>query len=456
MKSSVEYQEVLTPTIGVACIARPTFVVDYAQEIANRALASLRESGLSIVGDARLFMDAQAAREAGQAFQNRQLDALVLLCASFGDASVAVELASYVNAPVCLWAVREPGQVGDRLWLNSLCGANISSHALQRLGHQTIYLYGNPEEEGVLRPLLALARASATARRLRHSRVGLVGQAPTGFYGCQYDELELARVIGTTVAQIDLADLLTKAADAPQEPVDAVIAATTRRSPSLTTLSATDVQRFGQAYVVLKEVMQTHYLDGLAVRCWPEFPQHFGLMPCATLGKLADDGFVCACETDMHGLVTMLALRWLTNTPPWLADVVALDQKANTVALWHCGNASTCLAAADDPLVLTPHCNRRVGVAGNFALGAGPATVTRLGVGRQGYRLFFIEGEVLEAPSSRFQGNTAIFRPRGSAQQMLDTIMLDGWEHHIVLTMGHVAPELAALARLWNIETVAL
>jgi L-fucose isomerase-like protein len=77
-------------------------------------------------------------------------------------------------------------------------------------------------------------------------------------------------------------------------------------------------------------------------------------------------------------------------------------------------------------------------------------------VGRQGYRLFFIEGEVLEASASRFQGNTAIFRPRGSAQQLLDTIMLDGWEHHIVLTMGHVAPELAALARLWNIETVAL
>jgi len=456
MKSSVNYQEVLTPTIGVACIARQTFVVEYAQKIANRALAVLCESGLSIVGDARLLMDANDAREAGQAFQGQPLDALVLLCASFGDASVAVELASHVDAPICLWAVREPGKVGDRLWLNSLCGANISSHALQRVGHQTTYIYGDPGEEGLLRPLIALARASATARRLRHSRVGLVGQVPTGFYGCQYDELDLAETIGTTVAQIDLAALLANAAHAPQEPVEAVISATAQRSPSLNVLNSTDVQHFGQAYVVLKEAIQAQHLDGLAVRCWPEFPQQFGLMPCATLGKLADDGFMCACETDMHGMVTMLALRWLTNTPPWLADVVALDQEANTVSLWHCGNASSCLAAEDDPITLTPHCNRKVGVAGNFALGAGPATVTRLGVGRQGYRLFFIEGEVLEAPSNRFQGNTAAFRPRSSAHQLLDTIMLNGWEHHIVLTMGHVAPELAALARLWNIEAVAL
>jgi L-arabinose isomerase len=63
---------------------------------------------------------------------------------------------------------------------------------------------------------------------------------------------------------------------------------------------------------------------------------------------------------------------------------------------------------------------------------------------------------VLEAPSNRFQGNTAVFRPRSSARHLLDTIMLNGWEHHIVLTRGHVAPELAALARLWDIETIAL
>jgi L-fucose isomerase-like protein len=163
--------------------------------------------------------------------------------------------------------------------------------------------------------------------------------------------------------------------------VDAVISATAQRSPSLNVLNSTDVQHFGQAYVVLKEVIQVQRLDGLAVRCWPEFPQQFGLMPCATLGKLADDGFVCACEADMHGMVTMLALRWLTNTPPWLADVVALDQEANTVSLWHCGNASSCLAGEDDPITLTPHCNRKVGVAGNFALAA-RAIVSFLSKGR--------------------------------------------------------------------------
>jgi L-fucose isomerase-like protein len=446
----------LTPTIGLTCVARPTFAVDYARELAHKALASLGELGCSLVGDAELLMDAGSARAAAQRLQAHQPDILVILCATFSDASMVVELANHLQVPICLWAVREPGPVGDRLWLNSLCGANISAHALQQSGHVTTYIYGDPGEEDLLRPLIALARAAATRQRLRHSRIGLVGQAPTGFYGCQFDELNLAEVIGTSVTQIDLARLFEAASRVVEDKVEAAIASTAQRSTGLRQLNASEVQRFGEAYVVLKEMLETQDLDGLAVRCWPEFPQQFGLMPCATLGRLADDGFVCACEADMHGAVTMLALQWLSGNTPFLADVVALDKENNTISLWHCGNASACLAADGDPVQLTIHCNRRIGVAGNFSLRSGAATLARLGVGTHGYRLLYVEGEILEVPANRFMGNTAVFRPQCAASTLLDTIMFGAWEHHMALVPGHIAPELAALARLWGIEAVSM
>jgi L-arabinose isomerase len=51
-------------------------------------------------------------------------------------------------------------------------------------------------------------------------------------------------------------------------------------------------------------------------------------------------------------------------------------------------------------------------------------------------------------------GNTAIFRPNGQAQQLLNTIIEDGWEHHVAITAGHIVTELNALASLLGIEAV--
>lgn len=448
-------RDALVPTIGIACVARPTFAVEYAREAAAQAFAALMHLGWPVVGNADLLMDAGSAHETAIALCSQSPDVLVIVCATFSDASMAVELASHIDAPVCLWALREPGPVGDRLWLNSLCGVNITSHALQKAGRITRYIYGNPAEPDLLAPLAAFARASVTRNRLRTSRIGLVGQAPAGFYGCQFDELELARVIGTTVVQIDLSSVFTMASEVPAPAVEDAITSTSERSPSLRRLQQErpdEVKRFGEAYVVLREYLRTQRLDGLAVRCWPEFPQQFGLMPCATLGRLADDGFVCACEADMHGAVTLLALQWLSGAAPLLADLVAMDAVANTVTLWHCGNAPACLAREGEEPLLDVHCNRRIGVAGNFAVRPGPATLARLGVGPRGYRLLAVEGELLDEPTNRFMGNTAIFRPSGEAQQLLHTIMMDGWEHHTAIVAGQIVAELDALAHLLGIE----
>ena len=449
-------RDAVVPRVALACVARPTFAVEAAQAGAEKAWAELNTLRWPIIGDATLLMDAQAAREAARRIRLQEPDLLVIFCATFSDASMAVTLAEQIGVPICLWAVREPGPVGDRLWLNSLCGANIASHALQKVGHNVRYLYGDPGEPELLTQLAAFARAAAVRTRLRQSRIGLVGQAPTGFYGCQFDELELARVFGTSVVQIDLASIFAAAHEAPAERANAAIATTVQRSPSLRTLDVREVQRFGAAYSVLHDALDKYRLDGLAVRCWPEFPQDFGLMPCATLGRLADDGFVCACEADMHGAVTLLLLQWLSGAAPLLADLVAMDKSANTVSLWHCGNAPACLAREGEEPTLTIHCNRKIGVAGNFAIRPGAATLARLGVGPRGYRLLCTEGEILDEPINRFAGNTALFRPESAASTLLDTIMHDGWEHHVAIVAGHLHAELTEFAQLLNLEVTSV
>ena len=85
--------------------------------------------------------------EAAKPFLADGADLVVNVCASFSDATPALELYGDLDQPVLLWSFREPGPVGDRLWLNSMCGANLFGHALVVHAGRTPHLVlGNPDE----------------------------------------------------------------------------------------------------------------------------------------------------------------------------------------------------------------------------------------------------------------------------------------------------------------------
>src|SRR5262249_60984120 len=99
----------------------------------------------------------------------------------------------------------------------------------------------------------------------------------------------------------------------------------------------------------------------------------------------------------------------------FLADVVGVDEEANTATFWHCGLAPVGLAANPREARQDTHCNRGIGVAGNFQLRPGRVTIARVGWLRgPDYRLFLTGGEALSRPN-RFKGNSVDVRLDGDA-----------------------------------------
>src|SRR6478735_303547 len=149
------------PRVVLVPTARPTFAVDVARSLAADARALLVELGADVVGPEDLVMTPEDV-EAAKPFLADGADLVVNVCASFSDATPALELYGDLDQPVLLWSFREPGPVGDRLWLNSMCGANLFGHALVVHAGRTPHLVlGNPDEPGTRRAL-----AEALAGRL--------------------------------------------------------------------------------------------------------------------------------------------------------------------------------------------------------------------------------------------------------------------------------------------------
>lgn len=147
-------------TVALIALARPTFDLACAQANFESARALLIELGAQVVGPAELVMTPEDVT----AVNLPSADLHILFMASFSDASPAVELLGKVKGPVLGWSMREPGAVGERLKLNSMCGVNLAAHALMNVGQSIRHVHGNADEPAVRRAITeALAGILPTA-----------------------------------------------------------------------------------------------------------------------------------------------------------------------------------------------------------------------------------------------------------------------------------------------------
>lgn len=457
------------PRVVLVPTARPTFAVDVARKLAADARALLVDLGAEVVGPDDLVMTSEDV-EAAKPYLAEPSDLVVNVCASFSDATPALELYADLEQPVVLWSFREPGPVGDRLWLNSMCGANLFGHALVVHAGRTPYLVlGNPSEPAIRQTLAAALGGSLPALvepptaqgpradaasvvsalgSLRGRRLGLVGEAPPGFTPSQYDGALLSRLFGIEVDQLGVDQMFDRVGAVEDVAAKSEHASALAAQPSLSAVDADQALTSARITTAMREWRDDGALAGMAIRCWPEFPNQLGACPCSSLSRVADESTPTACERDVYGAVTMLLMEALGSGTTYLVDTVDLDVEANIVRLWHCGSAATSLAADPSEATQFTHCNRKLGVAGNFALRTGPVIMARLteDPDRPGaLRLLLASGESVPEPN-RFQGNTAAVRLDGDAERFVTGLVTGGFPHHTVLAWTDVRPQLRAAA----------
>ena len=98
-------------------------------------------------------------------------------------------------------------------------------------------------------------------------------------------------------------------------------------------------------------------------------------MPCAAVARLFDRGRPGACEGDVLGAVSLLALQALSGGPTALMDLSHIA--GDGLVFWHCGNAPKALAA-EGVTRLETHFNRpEIGCVRGMRVASGEATMLR-------------------------------------------------------------------------------
>lgn len=441
-------------SIGVVAIGRPTFDVPYAESLLATAMTALEGLDAEIAGSPELQFDADAVRANLGALTQKPLDLLLVLQVTFTDATMTVELAKSLDAPIVLWSFPEP-RSGGRLRLNGFCGINLAAHALAKAGQSFDYIHREAGAPEALDEIMALARAGYVKRRLAQTRIGVVGEHPAGFDTCSYDTDELKSRFGVETQTLPISDFIASAAAVDDRKAHAARARAAGDLGSLDALDQDSLHKSMKVYVALRGLADEENLQALAVRCWPEFFTDFGCAACGPMAFMNQDGTPCGCEADVFGALSSLVLQWTAGEPAFNTDLVDVDVEDDTAVFWHCGQAPISMADPEGPIGPTIHSNRKLPLLNEFALKPGRVTLARLTQAKNEIRLVLGGAEILRAPPS-FSGTSGVARFDKPAGEVLDRIMREGLEHHTGLVYGEHRPALRRLAGMLDLPVIEL
>jgi len=444
----------IKPRIGVLAVGRNTFDVSYANQIQTEALQGLNGLDVEIIGTQELLFDADAVRKALATLKREHLDIILLLQVTFTDASMTMELAQQLDAPLLMWSFPEP-RTGGRLRLNSLCGINLAAHALSRAHLKYDFVHGTASDEKVMSRINDFARAAAVRRSLSGVRIGVIGQHPDGFDACMFSHAECKRLFGIEIEEHDLITFL----DSVKELDDSTaLPHYEDRRKVLVNLEDMDREvtlKSLKAYEGMRRLIDRKNYAGLAVRCWPEFFTHYGAAACGAIALLNERYIPGGCEADVHGVITSLILQRLAGEPAFNTDLVDVDPDTDTCVFWHCGQAPLQMADPEVPVKATIHSNRKLPLLNEFPLKPGRFTMARLSKGHDKTTLIIGGGEMISAPLA-FSGTAGVARLDSPVLEVLGRLMRAGLEHHTALVYGDHRASLRILANQLGIEIIDL
>lgn len=208
--------------------------------------------------------------------------------------------------------------------------------------------------------------------------------------------------------------------------------------------------------------------DALAVSCWPKFQDDSMYSVCSVVGELNDRGIVTSCEGDLVSAVSMLFLKYVADDITMLMDMSAMDEKDDTVLFWHCGPASkrfcekggftyslNYTGSAHDP---DEKEISGTGTVRDMVFDPGKITIARL-AGECDKMLVasaeFLDGQKPSFYGSRgWAGNLQLNRKAISSRDLLNTILVQRFQHHYPIVKGDFSKEVLEACAWLGLQTI--
>lgn len=429
--------------IGAVCLARGTFDFEAAQTLYLERKAQIeQDSSVEWFFYGDLVFEPEQAQQAAEYFEKSGVDAVMAVSGTFHLGHLALIIEKRLHKPLLLWGFNELPYNGGKIRLNSVCGVNLDASNLYKAGSDTYvcHIGDLPDPDWI--------RAVKMKAALHSAHVGLAGYRAHGFFNIGTADADLFGKTGVLLDHYELAELMRGDGSGAGYDTGAV-----GEIFDCAAITQEQLEKVAALTRSMEHFLLKNRLDALAIRCWPEFADTFGISPCAAMSLLAAKGYTLGCEGDVEGTLSMLACNAVAPEPAFLADLSQVNLQEDYALMWHCGVAACPLWDKKSACTLEPYFAGGRGVTADFVMKSGPVTLMRIDSARGKTRLFLQRGTAMSM-NKDLKGTYCKVRFEKSVTQVLDTLTLKGVAHHVAMIYGDYAETMRKFARIAGFEII--
>jgi L-fucose isomerase-like protein len=447
-------------TLGVIVGNRGFFPHHLAAEGRVQMLEVLEKAGIRAIipeagsTDHGAIESLNEARLCAEVFRQHrdEIDGILVTLPNFGDERAIANTIRFadLDVPVLVQAFPDDPKhmtIDDRR--DSFCGKMSACNNL----HQYNIKYSltsqhtvAPTSESFQADLRQFAAVCRVVRGMRHARIGLVGARPANFTTVRFSEKLLERA-GISVETLDLSEVFGRIERL--SGTDEVVTAkrqSIERYANAKGVPEVALIKMAKLGVVIDQWQAANQLDATAIQCWTSMEEYFGVVPCTIMSMASDSLIPSACETDVAGVVAMLALVLASGKPSAIVDWNNnYGDDPDKGVVFHCSNLPKTIFIDEIPRMdYQAIIAGTVGRDNTFGTVVGrvrenPFTYLRVSTDDlAGQIMAYVgEGEFTNDPLDTFGGYGVVRIPR--LQDLLAFICENGFEHHVSINQTRVA-----------------
>jgi L-fucose isomerase-like protein len=384
-----------------------------------------------------------------------EIDGVLITLPNFGEERPIANTLRWagLNVPVLVQAFPDNVSrmtIQDRR--DSFCGKMSTCSNLTQYGIKfslTRQHTVDPESDSFRGDLRQFAAVCRVVRGLLGARVGVIGARPAAFNTVRFSEKLLERT-GISVETIDLSEILGKTRRIGSD--DPLLKAKIEQIHAYVPTNGVPTEsmlRMGKLGMVIDEWMATNDLQASAIQCWTALEEFYGIVPCTLMSMMSNNLLPSACETDIAGLVGMLALNLASGKPSAIVDWnnnYADDPDKGVI--FHCSNLPKDIFV--EPSISQAHApsmDYQAIIAGTVGkentygtvvgrIKSAPFTFCRVSTDdlHGVISAYLGEGELTDDPMDTFGGYGVVRIPH--LQRLLRFICENGFEHHVAINLS--------------------
>jgi L-fucose isomerase-like protein len=292
------------------------------------------------------------------------------------------------------------------------------------------------------------ARVCRVVKALKTARIGQIGARVAPFRTVRYSE-KLLQASGITVETEDFSEIL---ADANQmndrARIDAKVAEIRAYGNVAPCGTPEKLEKQAKLILAVEDWMDAHRCTASAIQCWDSVEANYGCAACLGMSMMGEKGRPSACETDVMGALSMLALLNASGVPPiyqdWNNNYKNEPDKCINV---HCSNYPACAFEEKPEIANLDILATTLGADVSFGALKGrvrPSKMTYLKLStddRRGVIKGYLgEGRFTDDPLPTF-GGVAVCEVE-DLNGLMRHLTKNGYEHHVALTQVECADVL--------------